>query len=72
MKKLALISLSSLVVGCSSVPREEDNKVTIYIPSIPKCDIQLMSGQTYWSRIEKGSIYLFIGQRKTKCLLRKL
>jgi hypothetical protein len=70
MKKLILISLSSLVVGCSSVPKQE--KATIYIPSIPKCDIQLMSGTTYWSRIENGSIYLFIGQRKTKCLLRKL
>ena len=70
MKQLIIVSSLIIFTGCSSVPKQESPIVAV--PTIPKCDIQLTSGTTYWSRIENGSIYLFIGDRRMKCLLRKL
>jgi hypothetical protein len=70
MKQLVIISSLFIFTGCSSIP--ENKTPLVVVPTIPKCDIQLTSGTTYWSRIENGSIYLFIGERRVKCLLRKL
>jgi uncharacterized protein YceK len=68
---LVVLSLS----GCSSIKtwwaNEETTASHTNGNSTPKCKINLSNRDTYWSRFEGESIYLY-DRSGRKCLLRKL
>jgi len=68
----ALIAFLLLGSGCSlTKPTDSSNLITELVKSeVPQCSLILNSQTTYWSKFEGGSIHLFVGEAKTKCLLR--
>lgn len=69
--KLITITLLFVLTGCSSL-MNSNNTLPIENVTEKMCNTKLMRGNTYLSKFENNAIYLFVGENKDKCLLRKL